>query len=97
VRGKHSDVQCMQQIVQGADFCVCLLAEGTTTSEGFLTDFVRRLYPLLQQQVSMRVFLFQVSRIKGICAIRVDVLSYTLLISLPRSGILFMFITSPRP
>lgn len=63
VKGAYDDVDAIQEVVQEADYVVCLAAETVARNqyqEGFMMEFVKLLYPIMKDSRPL-VFLYQVS------------------------------------
>ena len=59
--GSLNDDQAIRDCVDQADFVVCTLAEHKFKKQKtLLREFIQRLYPIMKEQRSIQVFLFQV-------------------------------------
>jgi putative NADH-flavin reductase len=59
--GSLNDEQAIEDCVRHVDFVVCTLAEHKFKKQkNMLRDFVVRLYPIMKEQRTVQVFLFQV-------------------------------------
>ena len=61
IKGTFEDVTALAETVKGATYVVCCAggASGKAYQKGMMIDFVRRLWPLLDAEASVEVFLFQ--------------------------------------
>ena len=68
VSGELDDSKAIKRVLKGADYVVCLLTDTLPSSKhqypkDCLAGFLRRLYPLMQREKSIQVFLYQVGSV----------------------------------
>ena len=69
VCGGLDDSKAVRRTLRGADYVVCLLTDTLPTKDypkDCLAGFIRRLYPLMQREPNIKVFLYQVGISHGI-------------------------------
>jgi hypothetical protein len=81
LEGSLDDVKLIQKALEGVDYVVCLLNDTLPTKtkyypKQFLAGFVRRLYPLMKQERSIKVFLYQVSCLLSLPTVESTCLSH---------------------
>ena len=61
IKGDFKDLAALKETVQGADYVICCAggASGKAHEAGMMIAFIRRLWPLLEAEPALKVFLFQ--------------------------------------
>ena len=61
IKGDFDDLAALTETVQGATYVICCAGgpSGKAYPTGFMTAFVRRLWPVLEEEPALKVFLFQ--------------------------------------